>query len=199
MASLDVELLYRSTRTEPGALRRIRRLARPFEIGFAALSVLAGLFVVMLLVLAYMPGGYVTFNADGGWLTADPASAPADALPAAAFPLATQVAGLFAVGLIHAGLITALWSLHKLFAAYRRGEVFADAPVRLMRRAGLGLIVFAATPGLMQPLLRVLGSPDRNWFHGETLPLLLVGASLFLFANILALGIEIERENRGFI
>ncbi|MEO1406008.1 MAG: hypothetical protein AAFV54_05900 [Pseudomonadota bacterium] len=199
MADGVVESLYSSRKAEPKSLNRIRRLAWPFEIAFAGLACLAALFCVTLLVAAYIPGGYVTFNADGGWLTLDPATAPADALPVTAFSPALQIAGFFTVALIYGGLITALWSLHKLFQSYRNGEVFARAPIRLMRRSGLGLIVFAAVPGLMQPILRSLGSPDRNWFHGETVPILIVGSALFLFAHIIALGVELERENKGFV
>lgn len=199
MADATVEALYGDPKTESKSLRRIRRLAWPFEIAFAILAAFAGLFSMLLLVAAYIPGGYLTFNADGGWLTLDPTTAPAGALPVTSFSPVTQTAGLFTVTLTYGGLIVALWSLHKLFQSYRRGEVFAPSPIRLMRRAGLGLIVFAAAPGVMQPLMRSLGSPDRNWFHGETLPILIVGAALFLFAHIIALGVELERENKGFV
>jgi len=199
MADSVVEPLYRSQKVQPKSLKRIRTLALPFEIAFAGLAILAGIFALTLLVMAYIPGGYVTFNAEGGWLTLDPSTAPVGALPVTAFSPLTQIAGLVTATFIYGSLIVALWSLHKLFGSYRSGVVFASAPIHLMRRAGIGLIVFAATPGLMQPILRSLGSPDRNWFHGETIPILIVGATLFLFAQIIALGVELERENKGFI
>ena len=199
MTDSVVEPLYRSREKQPEPLRRIRRLALPFEVAFAGLAILAGVFALTLLVMAYIPGGYLTFTAEGGWLTLDPSTAPAGALPVTAFSPLMQIAGLVTVTFIYGGLIVALWSLHKLFGSYRRGAVFASVPIYLMRRAGIGLIVFAATPGLMQPILRALGSPDRNWFHGETLPILIIGAALFLFAQIIALGVELERENKGFV
>lgn len=199
MADMSVEVLFASGMPEPTPLRRIRRLALPFEIGFGLLAALAVLLFLAILVFAYVPGGYVTFNSEGGWLTLDPETAPADALSVTEFPLSLQLAGLITGSLIYGGLIAALWSLHRLFRAYRRGQVFAPEPIRLMRRSGVGLIVFAVVPGLMQPLMRALGSPDRNWFHGETIPILIVGAALFLFAQIIALGVELERENKGFV
>ncbi|MEM6411508.1 MAG: hypothetical protein AAF683_08225 [Pseudomonadota bacterium] len=199
MADSVVEPLYGSRKAEPASLKRIRRLALPFEFAFAGFAVLAGLFFITLLIMSYAPGGYVTFNAEGGWLTLDPATAPEDALPVTAFSPIMQITGLITVTVIYGGLIIALWSLHKLFQSYRKGVVFAPMPIRLMRHAGLGLIIFASAPGLMQPLMRSLGSPDRNWFHGETIPILIVGAALFLFAHIISLGVELERENKGFI
>lgn len=198
-ADIDIEALYVSDLPEPAALKRIRRLALPFEIGFAALTGLAVLLFILILVLAYVPGGYVTFNAAGGWLTFDPSTAPFDAVTVPSLPIMTQLAGLIVGSLVYGALITALWSLHRLFACYRQGDVFTEAPMRLMRRAGLAMILFAAAPGLMQPVMRLLGSPDRNWFHSETLPVLLIGSSLFLFAHIQALGMELQRENKGFI
>jgi len=199
MADASVEVLFSGEKPEPTPLRRIRRLALPFEIAFGLLTALAGLLFLTILTLAYVPGGYVTFNSEGGWLTFDPGTAPPGALPVTEFSLLLQFAGLLTGALVYGALIMALWSLNRLFRAYRMGQVFAPEPIRLMRRSGLGLVIFAVAPGLMQPLMRALDSPDRNWFHGETIPVLIVGAALFLFAQIIALGVELERENKGFV
>ena len=199
MTNTVVEALYEQDKPEAEPLSRIRKFAWPFEIGFAFLAGVVALFFLVVLVASYLPGGYVTFNSEGGWLNIDPSNAPENALPITAFSLPLQLAGFLTAGMIYGALITALWSLHKLFGAYREGRVFASEPIRLMRRAGLSLIVFAATPGLMQPLMRILGSPDRNWFHGETIPVFIIGAAMLLFAQIIALGVEIERENKGFV
>lgn len=199
MTETTVEPLYARPKADPAPLRRIRRLAWPFEIGFAALAIMTGALFVLILAAAYVPGGYVTFNAEGGWLTTDPSTAPPDALPVTAFPLAAQLAGLVLGGIIYGALVKGLWSLHRLFGLYRRGEVFSSGAIGLMRQSGIALVVFAAAPGLAQPLMHALGSPDRNWFHGETIPLLIVGAGLFVFAHIIALGVELQRESKGFI
>jgi len=195
----QVEPLYARERAEPTPLKHIRRLALPFEVGFAVLTCLGAVLLMLVLILAYVPGDYVTFNADGGWLTMDPATVPADAVSASSLPIATQILGLCAGLLIQGAMIFSLWCLYKLFGLYRRGQVFAERPVMFMRRAGIGLVVFAVSPGLLQPFLRMLGSPDRNWFHSETVPILLIGAGLFVFSYIIALGRELERENKGFI
>jgi len=199
MTDALAEPLYEQTRPDPLPLVRIRRLALPFEIGFAVLAGLVFLLLISVLALAYAPGAYVTFNADGGWLTLDPSTAPADGVRVTSLPLATQVAGLIAGVGIQGAFLTALWSLHKLFGHYRRGKVFESAATRLMRRAGIALTLYAVLPGLFQPLLRALGSPDRNWFHSETLLLVVLGVGLFLFSYIIALGTELQRENKGFI
>ncbi|MEL7453743.1 MAG: hypothetical protein AAGJ50_10275, partial [Pseudomonadota bacterium] len=133
------------------------------------------------------------------WLTFDPSTAPPDGVVVQSLPLVTQLAGLMCGSLIYGALIFALWSLRGLFSCYRKGEVFGTHPIRLMRRAGVLLVLFAAMPGLLQPALRALGSPDRNWFHSETLPILLTGAGLLVFANIIALGTELQRENQEFV
>lgn len=199
MVKATFETLYAQSKHDPVPLKRIRKFAQPFEVGFALLAGAAVLFFSVLLVLSYLPGGYVTFNDEGGWLTMDPSNAPVDALPVTAFSLKLQIVGTLTAIFTYGSLIAALWSLHKLFGAYRRGRVFASEPIQLMRRASFGLIAFAATPGLMQPLMRVLDSPDRNWFHGETITIIIAGAALFLFAHIIELGVELERENKRFV
>jgi len=193
------EALYAQERPDLLPLVRIRRLALPFEIGFAVLAGLAALLIVTVLGLAYSPEAYVTFTEEGGLLTLDPSKAPVDGVRVASLPIVTQIVGLIAGLAISGSLVIALWSLHKLFGSYRRGEVFAEASTRLMRRAGIALVLNAALPGLLQLALRAIGSPDRNWFHPETIPILLIGAGLFIFSYIIALGAELLRENKGFI
>lgn len=197
--SVAIEPLYQTERTESVTLARLRRLALPFEVGFAILVGLSLLLLVAVLALAYLPGGYVTFNSEGGFLTLDPSTAPSDAVTVGSLLIATQVFGLIAGLAIQGALIFSLWSLYKLFGLYRKGTVFAAAPVGYMRRAGGGVALFAVLPGLLQPLLRRLGSPDENWFRSETIPLLLIGGGLFLFSYIIALGMELQRENKEFV
>jgi len=201
MLDARVETLYRSDAEteEPIALRQIRWISSPFEIGFALLAGLATVLFLTILVLAYVPRRYVTFTADGGWLTIDPSTAPVDGVTVSSLPIVLQAAGLVLAGVIYASLLLALWSLKRLFACYRQGIVFADAPIRHMNRAGAGLVIYALAPGLAQPVMRALGSPDRAWFHGETIPILLTGGGLFVFARIMALGVRIAQDNKGFV
>ena len=114
-------------------------------------------------------------------------------------PLASRLIGLFPLTTIQGALIAAFYCLHKLFGAYRRGLVFTQTAISWMRRAGVALIVFALAPALFQPLVRAAGLRDHAWLHGHTIAALLIGASLFVLASVIALGRQIEEESRGYI
>ncbi|MEQ8435663.1 MAG: hypothetical protein RIA71_15640 [Oceanicaulis sp.] len=196
---IDHVRLYAEPSPAPAPLRRIQRLAAPFDYGFLGLAGLTALFAVAVFIAAWLPGGHVRFAAQGGAIALDPTTFPPDYQPIAAFSPGLLLAGSMVFIIVYASLASGLYALHRLFRAYREGRVFEAEPIALMRKAGAALAIFAAAPGVAQPGLRALGSPDRNWFHGETLPLLLIGAGLFVFAHIIELGREIELENKGFI
>ncbi|NKB45524.1 MAG: hypothetical protein GKS03_14730 [Alphaproteobacteria bacterium] len=200
MADGDTIPLYVSKTTERKPLKRIRRFSRPFEVGFAALAIGASLMALLIVIMSFAPGGpYVFFTPDGGWLTTDLETVPEGAVAFIDLPLSAKIVGLVALAFGYGTKVTGFLCLSRLFGFYRRGLVFDAAAVRIMRTAGVFLVLAAAAPGLMQPFLRVAGSIDENWFHTESVALLLVGAALVLFAQIMSLGMEIERENRGFI
>ena len=199
MSESRIEPLYPTRPISSEPLRRIRRLAWPLEIAFGVLAGFATLLLVAVLVMAYVPGNYVTFNASGGWLTLDPSNAPPDAVTVPSLPIVTQLCGLVAGLAISGSLILALVSLHRLFGLYRCGIVFSSAAIGCMRRAGYGFLLFGVLPGALQPFMRAIGSPDRNWFHAETIPLLLIGSGLVVFSQIIALGVDLQRENKGFV
>lgn len=192
--------LYGGQTQDSPARARIRRLSQPFEWLFAALAALVTLAAAAVMVFAVAPGfGAIWLNAENSWLVLAGHSPPPDAVAFNALPLTTQLTAGCAFALIAGSLVAALLCLRLLFASYRRGDVFGPAPQAQMQRAALALIVFALAPGALQPLLRAVGSPDRGWFHGHSLAALIVGASLFVFARVVALGREVEREAKEFI
>jgi|GEM_PF-2335180 len=200
MSNSETISLYAPSSKERTPLKRIRRFSRPFEISFALLAGVLGLFSVFLLVMAFAPGGpFVFVSAEGGWFTTDPATAPAGAVAFRELPILAKVVGVIAVIFIQGAQIAGFVLLSRLFGFYRRGVVFDEAPIGVMRRAGIAFVLAALGPGLMQPFVRAAGALDEKWFHGHSVASLLVGAALFLFAHIMALGMEIERENKGFV
>ena len=192
--------LYADAAPESPARRRIRRLSLPFEIGFGLLATLTGLFTVLVAVVALWPGlDAIWMGADNVWLVL-PGDTPAvGTVSFAGLPLVTQAAGGLAFIVVNAALFVSLLTLMRLFACYRRGDVFGDAPQRQMQLAGVALVLFALLPGALQPLLRLAGSLDHGWFHGHSVAALIVGAALFVFARVVALGREVEREAGEFV
>jgi len=195
-----VEQLYADPKPESAARRRIRRLSLPFEIIFLALAAaVACVYAATLVAGLFYTGEQFRLTEAGPTLyLGDDAFAPGS-VKISDVPLASRLIGFLPLTIIQGALIAALFCLHKLFADYRRGIVFAESPVRWMRRAGGLLILFALAPGLFQPLVRAAGLMDRNWLHGHTIAALLIGGALFVLASVIRLGLELENDNEGYI
>lgn len=192
--------LYREAAPESPARRRIRRLSLPFEIGFGLLAGLTVLATALVVGVALWPGlDAIWMASDTVWLVLPGDTPAAGTVSFAALPLVTRLAGGFAFIAVNAALAIAFLMLMRLFGCYRRGDVFGDAPQRLMQLAGVALVLFALLPGALQPLLRLAGSLDHGWFHGHSVAALIVGITLFLFARVVALGREVEREAGEFV
>lgn len=195
-----VEQLYAAPKPESLALRRIRRLSLPFEIVFAMLAALVGLaYLGTLLAGLFYAGENFRLTTEGPTLYLGDDAFAEGSVKIADVPLASRLIGFIPLTIIQGALISAFYCLHRLFAAYRAGIVFAEMPVSWMRRAGAALIVFAVAPGLFQPLVRAAGLLDRNWLQPQMAAALLVGGALFVLASVITLGREIEEEGEGYI
>lgn len=195
-----IERLYAEPKPESPALRRIRLVSAPFEIVFAVLGALVALvYVGTVLAGLFYTGENFRLTTAGPTIFLAGATFPTDSVKVSDVPIGARLIGLLPLTIIQGALIGAFFCLHRLFGAYRRGVVFAEAPVRWMRRAGALLILFAVAPGLFQPLVRTAGLMDRAWLHGHTIAALLIGGALFVLASVIALGREIEREGEGYV
>lgn len=195
-----VEQLYAEPKPESPARKRIRRLSLPFEIVFAAFAALVALVYAGTLVAAlFYAGENFRLTTEGPTLYLGSDAFAVGSVKISDVPLASRLIGFIPLTIIQGALIAAFFCLHKLFGAYRAGLVFAEAPVRWMRRAGAALVLFAISPGLLQPLVQAAGLMDRNWLQPQMVAALLVGGALFVLASVITLGREIEEEGEGYI
>ena len=200
MLDTVVGLYPRRHEQESPARGAIRRLSQPFEWLFALLLALTLAGTGALVYFALAPGfGSIWLEPSNSWLVLGDDAPPAHAMSFNALPWATQAMATAAFALIAGSLAAAFWFLRALFQCYRDGDVFGPAPQRHMQRAGAALVVFALAPGALQPVLAAVGSPDRAWFHAHSVAVLIIGAGLFVFARVVALGREVERESKEFI
>lgn len=192
--------LYAARAANSEAREGIRQLSLPFEWLFAALFALTLWAGAAILFFALAPGyAAIWLEPENTWLVLGGHAPPVAAVPFNALPQLTQLVAGGAFLLIVGSLAASLFFLRALFGCYRAGDVFGPAPQRHMQRAALALIVFALSPGALQPLLRAVGSPDRAWFHAHSVAVLIMGAGLLVFARVIALGREIERETKEFV
>jgi hypothetical protein len=192
--------LYAPGGAHSPARQAIRRLSLPFEWLFAVLFALTVLAMVALLFFALAPGfGSIWLEPGNTWLLLGEDAPPANAVQFNALSPLTQFIAAAAFALLAGSLAASFFFLRALFRCYRAGEVFGAPPQRHMQRAAIALVTFAFAPAALQPLLRAVGSPDRAWFHTHSVAVLIMGAGLFVFARVIALGREIEREAKEFV
>lgn len=93
-----------------------------------------------------------------------------------------------------------LVNLRALFRLYAAGIVFARDNAAHIKRMGIWLIVFAATPYLTHELSVPMGNNfDDEWFHTEEIYALVGGVVVYVVAQVMRVGREIEQERDEFV
>ena len=193
--------------------RRIRRASR-------ALSVLFGVILVLDVALAAIaasgflvdiPGVHILIGPKGMLLTflAGPPpghpplanlAPPPGYLPAISLPLVQRLAHL-AMGLvvIPPSLII-FWNLRQLFRLYGQGVVFSQANARHIKFVGLGLAANAVAPLISVSVLSALHMVvDHKWFHDDTVAQLVLGGVVYVIAQVMEVGHQIEEERGQYV
>jgi len=186
------------------ALRRMRLLSRGLAILFLVLAVglgLVGSAVILDFIAPYAPN-LIALGPAGGLLTIGP---PTHALPphyvaVGAMPRVQRLATA-PVGMLHVvPMFLLFWNLRRLFGQYAKGVVFAPDNARSLKHVGAALIVIAIAPWLGHAFLRSLNlAIDQAWAHGSSIQELVLGAVVFVIAQVMQLGRELEEERSQFV
>jgi hypothetical protein len=189
------------------ALRRMRLVSRGLEILFLLLAVGAGLIAGTLILAFIVPyaGDHFAMGPTGGLLTFAPPGQPPRGLPphyvaVSAMPVVQRLAHV-PVGLLHAvPTVLLFWSLRRLFGLYAKGVVFAPENARSLKHVGAALIVIAVAPWLGHTFLNSLHlAIDQAWMHGSSIQELILGAIVYVIAQVMQLGRELEEERSQFV
>jgi hypothetical protein len=188
----------------PAALRRMRWVSRGLEMLFLVLALGFGLIATALLTDFIVPyaGNAVTIGPAGGLINigAPHFHPPAGYISPGAMPVAQRLAHV-PVGLLHViPTLVLFWSLRRLFGLYARGIVFAPENARHIKHIGAALAVSAVAPFLGFTFLNSLGlAIDHSWMHGTSLQELVLGAIVYVIAQVMQLGHEIEEDRSQFV
>ena len=194
----------------PPALRRMRLVSRGLEILFLALAVGSGLVALPLIVDFIVPyaGNAITLGPKGGLISlyvpwghpGHPHPLPAGYIPTEAMPVIQRLAHV-PVGLLHiVPMVLLFWSLRRLFGLYAKGVVFTPDNARSLKHVGAALIVIAIAPWLGHAFLSGLHlAIDQNWMHGSSIQELILGAIVYVIAQVMQLGHEIEQDRSQFV
>lgn len=185
-----------------GSEQRMRMLSRALVWVFNALLIFIGVTALTAFVVSLFFPAYVEIGANGGELELH-AFSPATLDPGmtwlAALPLSTRIAGIADVAIMSTPLAFVLIHLRGLFQLYASGIVFAKANAQRLKLIGLWLLAYPFAKFGANMLFQLFGGPDRAWYSSLLFFSLLLGAIVFVIAQVMALGEEIERERAEFI
>jgi hypothetical protein len=114
-------------------------------------------------------------------------------------PFATHLAGAVTmlIGLLPVALIC--WHLRGLFTLYARSIVFARENAMHLKRLGLWLVIWPLAKFAGNALFQFFGGTDRAWAQMIFVYALILGLIVFVIAQVMEFGREIEQEKDSFI
>ena len=186
----------------PATLRRMRLVSRCLEILFLALAIgfsLVGTAVILDFIVPYAPD-ILAACPFGGLISIGPHVFPASCVAVGAMPLMQRLVHAACGMLLLVPMVLLFWNLRRLFGLYARGVVFAPDNARSLKHVGAALIVIALAPWLGHAFLSSLHlAIDQAWAHGSSLQELVLGAIVFVIAQVMQLGRELEEERSQFV
>lgn len=188
-----------SVTEQPGRVA-IRRRSR---ISATALTIALALTIACALSLVggvlFYDGPLLSFGPGGLWigLTPDPTGGR---VSLTVFSLGQRLAGALAVVVLAAPVAFIPFHARVLFRLYGQGTVFAPANARRLKLIGAGLISYSVAPFVAHHVIILAGvTNDPRWFHFDEAIALIFGVVVFVIANVMEFGCEIEQERDGFI
>jgi len=202
---MGIILNFQAVADTPQPLRheRLRKRSRILAAAFDGLFwlVLASVTAGLLASLFYH-GHNMAFGPEGGLIQIP---RPIESLPPGYVYMA-DLALPYRLGMLFAGItqfgpaVMVMFHLRGLFRLYAKGIVFAPENARAFKRMGQWLIAYAVTPFLSVKTLTLLDLViDRAWFHNTEIYSLGLGIVLFIVAEVMEAGHEIERERDEFV
>lgn len=183
------------------AHRRIRLVSRGLAWVFSGLLILWGLFCAVLFVAFLIPaaGRHVAIGPTGMLLTTAPRLPPGYVSFADLPPL--QRLAHIPVGLINfIPPLMIFFFTRRLFGLYAQGQVFSRQNARCIQWIGVALVANAIAPGLgVLFLTRLHLVIDHNWMHASSLQELILGGVVYVIAQVMQVGREIEEERSQII
>jgi hypothetical protein len=114
-------------------------------------------------------------------------------------PMITHLAGFADILLATAPAVFIFWHLRGLFRLYAAGIVFARQNAAHLKDVGLWLLFYPLIKFAANLIFRLAGGTDKAWLHMESVYALVLGLIVFVIAQVMEFGHEIEQEKDSFI
>jgi len=184
--------------------RRIRWASRALAVLFGVIIVADIAFVAALALAFLVPfaGDHLTIGRSGMMLNFGPAGdAPAAGYVAVgSLPLLQRIAHMAMGVVVFTPGLMIFWNLRRLFRLYGQGVVFSEANARRIKHIGVWLAANAIAPLISVSVLSALDMVvDHAWFHQDTIPQLVLGGVVYVIAQVMEVGHQIEEERGQYV
>ena len=182
------------------SVRKIRTASRGLEWLFTVLlAVVIAMTIAGFWVLFFYHGVMVAFGQKGGVISTT-GTVPPGYLPMRDWRIDQRLA-YAPVWLVRSlPTIGLFWCLRALFHRYAEAEVFTARNAGLIKVMGVCLVADAAAPVLCHLALSATGYEiDKLWAHMAAVQELVLGAVVFVIAQVMQAGHEIEQDREGFV
>lgn len=195
--SAVVQFPIPDTPPTPPQLRRLRLGSRALSWLFAGLIGVVGLVATILIAgVVFYGGENYRIGAGAVWIGAG--SPDSVAFHTLTLPHRLVYAAIGAVRITPSLMI--FWHLHGLFDLYAKGEVFGRRNGRRLAHIGAWLCLYAVSPFVCHLVLAATGYEiDKVWMHLSSVQALVLGLLVFVIAQVMAVGHEIEEDRKAFV
>jgi hypothetical protein len=186
------------------AHRRIRLVSRGLAWLFTGLVAVWGLLCCLAGAAFLNPvvGRYFGLGPEGGQLIIGPAPPHFEApyVSVASLPLLQRLAHLPVGFIVFMPPLLVLFYTRRLFGLYAQGQVFSRENARCIQWIGIALVANAVAPGLgVLFLTSIHMAIDHKWMHGSSLQELILGGIVYVIAQVMQVGHELEEEKSQII
>ncbi|MDG2523644.1 DUF2975 domain-containing protein [Caulobacter segnis] len=177
--------------------QRLRLASRALSWLFTALLILVGAIAAALIAaVVFYTGDDFRIGSNAVWI----GKGSADSVAFRTLSLPHRLA-YAAVGVVRiAPSLMIFWRLRELFALYSQGEVFGRRNGWLIGQVGVWLCAYAVAPLLCHLFLSATGwEIDRKWMHLASIQAFILGLLVFVIAQVMQVGREIEEDREAFV
>ncbi len=197
---VELPALAPETRANVLSYRSLVSLSRALSILFAFFTGLSVLWVVGAFVAIFFFADHIVVGSTGADISFPRVPpVPPGMVRFSAQPLATRLAGLLDIVMAMIPVALVCWHLRGLFTLYARGVVFARENALHLKRVGLWLVIYPFAKFAANMLFQLFGGTDKAWAQTLFLYSLILGIIVFVIAQVMEFGREIEEEKDSFV
>jgi len=180
--------------------RSLRPLSRALAVLFAVFTGVSLLWLVGAFAVTFFFSDHLLIGAKGAELVFPrPAADVPGMVRFSTQPLLTHVVGFVDVVIGMIPVILVCWHLRGLFALYAAGVVFARENAVHLKRIGLWLVIWPVTKFGANMMFQLAGGTDKAWAQMIFVYSLILGLIVFVVAQVMEFGREIEEERDSFV